>query len=132
MRQVQRLTGVHDGLFVDDNIGRVGSGSGYSGCDGRAVSLQDDTIVSTESWLQIIKRKEEGGRRRKQDMDQSTSRTEGEDLNLPIIDSLISSQEDHIQPFQYAPLLNLSSQQQADGIVESVEGEGELDFVRGR
>ena len=37
--------------------------------------------------------------RRKQDIDQLASRTQGEHLNLPIIDSLIGSQEDHIQPF---------------------------------
>ena len=49
MGQEHKLTGVHDGLFVDDNIGRVGSGSRYSGCDGRAVGLQDDTIVLRES-----------------------------------------------------------------------------------
>jgi hypothetical protein len=41
--------------------------------------------------------------RRKQNIDQSadqsTSRIQGKDLNLPIIDSLISGQENHIQPF---------------------------------
>jgi hypothetical protein len=35
-------TCVHDGLFVDDNVGRIRSGSGHSGSDGGTVRFEND------------------------------------------------------------------------------------------
>jgi hypothetical protein len=42
--------------------------------------------------------------------------------HLPVIHRLIRRQQDQIQRFEHIPLLDLSPQQQTDGIVESRQG----------
>lgn len=42
-RDPLELTGIHDRLFVDDNIAGIGLGPGHPRCDRSAVGFQDDS-----------------------------------------------------------------------------------------
>lgn len=54
---------------------------------------------------------------------------DGEGRNLPIVNSLVGSQQDQIQTLQHIPLLNSASQEQIDGIKECGKGLVEHQFV---
>lgn len=54
---------------------------------------------------------------------------DGEGGNLPIVNSLVGSQQDQIQTLQHIPLLNSASQEQIDGIKECGKGLVEHQFV---
>lgn len=99
------LTGIHDGLFVDNDVAGVSLGPRYSRCDSGTISLEDDSAQPEESASPI------------------RAASGSTNLGSPIIDTFIRRQKHHIQPLQHRSFLDLSPEEQAHGIMKRGKGE---------